>query len=174
MILLVSDCVWLITITTTHLLSLQSGLSSHVWSFLTTQIAILPYLFIANQDSTRIVGLSFTVVGSHFATLELHLVFSAKLRIWQDSACKMEPRSVTIITDWASQQPTHTAINLPYSFNVVQCPHPNCSPHQEGMCGVPPLSIVFFSEVSHVVLYIYHLALSWILSEVENLPSSNL
>ena len=27
------------------------------------------------------------------ATLGLHLGFSAKLRIWQVSACKMEPRS---------------------------------------------------------------------------------
>ena len=32
------------------------------------------------------------------ATLGLHLGFSAKLRIWQLSACKMKPRSGTIIT----------------------------------------------------------------------------
>ena len=32
------------------------------------------------------------------APLGLHLEFSAKLRIWQVSACKMEPQSGTIIT----------------------------------------------------------------------------
>ena len=35
---------------------------------------------------------------SFIATLGLHLGFSASLRIWQVSACKMEPRSGTIIT----------------------------------------------------------------------------
>ena len=41
--------------------------------------------------------------------------------------------------------------------NVVRCPYPNCSLHQEGTCGVP-----------------LHSALSWILSKVENLVSSSL
>ena len=46
---------------------------------------------------------------THFcpvATLGLHLGFSAKLRTWQVSACKMEPRSGTIITDRTSQPPS--------------------------------------------------------------------
>ena len=28
-------------------------------------------------------------------------------------------------------------------FNVVRCPQPNCSPHQQSMCGVPPPRICF-------------------------------
>ena len=56
---------------------------------------------------------------SIFATLGLHLGFSAKLRIWQVSACKMEPRSGII--SWFGP-PTHLI----------------CSTHQECMCGVPP------------------------------------
>ena len=36
---------------------------------------------------------------SLFATLGLHLGISAKLKIWQVPACKMEPRSGTITTD---------------------------------------------------------------------------
>ena len=35
----------------------------------------------------------------------LHLGFSAKLRIWQVSACKMEPRSGNI--SWKNHPPTH-------------------------------------------------------------------
>ena len=50
------------------------------------------------------------------------------------------------------------------SFNVVRCPHPICSTHQECMCGVPPCNSVPLP----------HLALSWILSKVENLESSSL
>ena len=30
------------------------------------------------------------------------------------------------------------------SFNVVQCPHPNCSPHQQSMWGVPPPPSISF------------------------------
>ena len=44
------------------------------------------------------------------ATLGLHLGFSAKLRIWQVSACKMEPQSGTIITGPASQPSTELVI----------------------------------------------------------------
>ena len=50
------------------------------------------------------------------------------------------------------------------SFKVVRCPHPICSTHQECMCGVPPCNSVPLP----------HLALSWILSKVENLESSSL
>jgi len=31
------------------------------------------------------------------------------------------------------------------SFNVVQCPHPNCSPHQQSMWGVPPFRVYLFT-----------------------------
>ena len=34
------------------------------------------------------------------------------------------------------------------SFNVVRCPHPICSTHQEGMRGVPPFQYKFFCVVS--------------------------
>ena len=40
-----------------------------------------------------------------FATLGLHLGFSAKQRIWQVSACKMEPQGGTIITLEPATQP---------------------------------------------------------------------
>ena len=66
----------------------------------------------------------------------------------------------------------------PYlSFNVVQCPHPICSTHQEGTCGVPPIQFKFFCGVSPPPwnsVHLPHLALSWILSNVENLASSSL
>ena len=65
-------------------------------------------------------------------------------------------------------------------FNVVRCPHPICSTHQEGMCGVlSPSSSTNISvrcppppQCNSVPLP--HLALSWILSKVENLTSSSL
>ena len=62
------------------------------------------------------------------------------------------------------------------SFNVVRCPHPLCSTHQEGMCGVPPFQYKFFCAVSPPCnsVPLPHLALSWILSKVENLASSSL
>ena len=81
------------------------------------------------------------IYGYSIATPWLHLQFSEKLRIWQVSACEMEPRSGTIITDWASQpasQPTsQPAVNLLCSFNVVRCPHPNCPPINK-VCAVSP------------------------------------
>ena len=63
--------------------------------------------------------------------------------------------------------------------NVVRCPHTNCSPHQEGMCCVPtPIApliekvcVVFPPFRIHSVS-LSHSALSWILSKVENLVSS--
>ena len=46
----------------------------------------------------RIYGLcERTDLYKFFATLGLHLGFSAKLRIWQVPTCKMEPRSGMII-----------------------------------------------------------------------------
>ena len=126
-----------------------------------------------------------TILGSgDIATLGLHLGFSAKLRIWQVSACKMEPRSGII--SWLGPPPTHPqlsfsckccAVSPPQqsmcgvppsqymlSFKVVRCPHPICSTHQECMCGVPPCNSVPLP----------HLALSWIPSKVKNLTSSSL
>ena len=44
-------------------------------------------------------------VSIHYCRTRLHLGFSAKLRIWQVSACKMEPRSGTKITGPASHPP---------------------------------------------------------------------
>ena len=29
--------------------------------------------------------------------------------------------------------------HLSFFYNVMRCPHPNCFPHQEGMCGVLPM-----------------------------------
>ena len=45
------------------------------------------------------------------ATLGLHLGFSAKLRIWQVSACKMEPRSGII--SWFGPPPTNIEVLSP-------------------------------------------------------------
>ena len=46
------------------------------------------------------------LASDNIATLGLHLGFSAKLRIWQVSACKMEPRSGTKITGPPSHPPS--------------------------------------------------------------------
>ena len=37
---------------------------------------------------------------------------------------------------------------LRFSLNVVRCPHPNCSSHQQSMCGAPPPSSIHFCAVS--------------------------
>ena len=63
------------------------------------------------------------------------------------------------------------------SFNVVRCPHPSCSTHQEGMCGAPLFQYKYFCAVSPPYensVPLPHLALSCILSKVENLSSSSL
>ena len=77
----------------------------------------------------------------NFATLELHLRLSAKLRIWQVSACEMEPQSGTIIP---ASQP---ASSLPTLF--FQCcavfPSKLFSPSTK-YCGVPPSQYMFFSS----------------------------
>ena len=50
-------------------------------------------------------------------------------------------------TKWyySLQEPTRPdqTTQLSFSFNVVRCPHPNCSPHQQSMCGVPPSQYIF-------------------------------
>ena len=85
--------------------------------------------------------LSLNATSTDIATLGLHLGFSAKLRIWQVSTCKMEPLSGTIITGPSTQPSTELV-----SFNVVWCPHPNCCPHQESICGVPPQNTFFLCD----------------------------
>ena len=66
----------------------------------------LPVTKITAEDG-RFFGGSICLSTAKFqiiATLGLHLGFSAKLRIWQVSACKMEPRSGII--SWFGP-PTH-------------------------------------------------------------------
>ena len=72
-----------------------------------------------------------------FATLGLHLGFSAKLKIWQVPACKMEPRSGII--SWKNRPPTR-----PYGFSWtdILCSVPTLVWTTDqitpiGMCGVP-------------------------------------
>ena len=69
-----------------------------------------------------------------YCRIRLHLEFSAKLRIWQVPACKMEPRSGNIFCKNRPTRPTDRPASLVYglafAFNVVRCPHPNCFPHQ--------------------------------------------
>ena len=69
----------------------------------------------------------------NIATLGLHLGFSAKLKIWQVSACKMEPRSGTIITDWASQ-PASQPTSQPSTYLVFKC----CAVSPPQLCAVSP------------------------------------
>ena len=126
----------------------------------------------------------------------LHLGFSAKLRIWQVPACKMEPQNGVIL--WLGPPTAKlffvNVVRCPHpnkvcvacgvppsqymlSFNVVRCPHPLCSTHQEDVCGVPPFQYKFFCAVSPPPcnsVPLPHLALSLILSKVENLESSSL
>ena len=103
-------------------------------------------------------------LGQGIVTLGLHLEFSAKLRIWQVSACKMEPRSGTKIsgppTNPATQPSTELVICTGTLFlcavsppppllalfrKYVHCPHPLLVPCSENMCGVPPLPVYTFS-----------------------------
>ena len=43
-------------------------------------------------------------IGQYYCHTRLHLGFSAKLRIWQVSACKMEPQSGFMIYTYESQR----------------------------------------------------------------------
>ena len=76
--------------------------------------------------------------------------------IWQVPACKMEPRSGIIFcknrpdpTD-PTDRPASLVKRLAYAFNVVRCPHPNCSSHQQSMCGVPPLPTPIVHPINKV------------------------
>ena len=65
-----------------------------------------------------------------------------------------------------------------FSFNVVRCPHPYCFPINK-LCAVSPLPVYVFSlRCPHhppcSSLPLLPLALSWILSKVENLANSSL
>ena len=63
----------------------------------------------------------------------------------------------------------------PPSFYVVRCPHPMCYSRQQSMCGVPPSQYTFFlCGVPPNVVFFSTVALSWILSKIENLASSSL
>ena len=77
----------------------------------------------------NVVVVALLIVTSHIiATLGLHLGFSARLRIWQVSAYKMEPRSGSIIIGPATQPPTQPSTEL------VIC---NLAPVQK-VCEVSP------------------------------------
>ena len=72
-------------------------------------IRIQPFMicWVLNGHKSQFLTCSVGKGGSIYCHTRLHLDFSAKLRIWQVSTCKMEPRSGTIITDWASQPSTY-------------------------------------------------------------------
>ena len=80
--------------------------------------------------STILQQMFILLMESSFCHTRLHLGFSAKLRIWQVPACKMEPRSGTIITDWASQPASQPASPPPTYFDtsaiLTFCPHLLC------------------------------------------------
>ena len=105
----------------------------------------------------RVKELDFSV----FATLGLHLGFSAKLKIWQVPACKMEPRSGYIMQLGPTTHPPTASVgnpswilskveNLVLSMlcgvptpltKYVRCPHPN------KVCAVsPPSKYMIFPE----------------------------
>ena len=93
-------------------------------------------------------------------------ILDSQPRIWQVSACKMEPRSGII--SWFGPPPTHRqlsffckccAVSPPQqsmcgvplsqymlSFKVERCPHPICSTHQE-CTGCPTKKFTFFKPV---------------------------
>ena len=75
----------------------------------------------------------------------LHLGFSAKLRIWQLPACKMEPQSGIIL--WLGP-PTHSPPTHPQLSFFCKC----CwvSPPQQSMCGVPTPFVPLIMKVCAV------------------------
>ena len=106
----------------------------------------IKFICIKDIISRRYVRVQYRI--AFYCHTRLHLGCSAKLRIWQVSACKMEPQSGTIITDWASQPAVYLlwfsqccAVSPPQLFppskKYVRCPpHPNiCFPPQV----VPPI-----------------------------------
>ena len=92
------------------------------------------------------------IVTSHIiATLGLHLGFSARLRIWQVSAYKMEPRGGSIIIGPATQPPTQPSTELvicnlaPVQKVCEVSPPPIALAHcSKNMCGVPPSRYTLF------------------------------
>ena len=105
-------------------------------------------------------------------TIRLHLGFSAKLSIWQVSACKREPQNGII---FCKRRPNQTQPPSSIFLSMlcgVPTPNwqvcmvspdpefvfsPNCSLHQESMCGVPPPRIHFSLRCPpHVVLSLCH------------------
>ena len=115
-----------------------------------------------------------------FCHTRLHLGFSAKLRIWQVPACKMEPRSGIIFcknpTRPDSTRPDHPVQFRDLLFLSMLCGVPTpIVPLINKVCAVsPPPSIRFFCAVSPPMQFFPSLSLSWILSKIENLASSSL
>ena len=128
-------------------------------------------------------GIAF-IQGIHCHTRAPSWILS-KAEIWQVPACKMEPRSGYKMQLGPPTHHHHHRISWKSlleaqqcwksgSFNVVRCPHPNCSPHQQSMCSVPPFQYMFIlcgvpPHWSSVPLP--HLAMYWILSVVGNMSS---
>ena len=111
-----------------------------------------------------------------FATLGLHLGFSAKLKIWQVPACIMEPRSGYIMQLGPTTHPTTASVGNPSGIlskvenlvlsmlcgvptpltKYVRCPHPilhvydfpitQLLPPQKSMCRVRPPLLASCSE----------------------------
>ena len=76
-----------------------------------------------------------------FATLGVHLGFSAKLRIWQVSACKMEPQNGFMILAWTTPHPPTAKIFLSMLCGV---PTPTV-PLINKECAVSLLPVYVFS-----------------------------
>ena len=106
----------------------------------------------------NVVVVALLIVTSHIiATLGLHLGFSARLRIWQVSAYKMEPRSGSIIIGPATQPPTQPSTelvicNLAPVQKVCEVPPPPLHWHTvQKICAVsPPPGVHFFCAVLYL------------------------
>ena len=87
------------------------------------------------------------ILCTYYCHTRLHLGLSAYLRIWQVSACKMEPQSGTIITLEPASHPASQPPSQPCTYfdslNIVRCPHPNCSIINKVCAVSPPPSICF-------------------------------
>ena len=107
---------------------LQTWLYCHLWSVLSTIPGVVYSVYWATLVTSlyecrlRAPGHSHHHTDSaavFIATLDLHLGFSVTLRIWQVTACKMEPRSGNI--SW-KKPPTHPATHpptRPYGFSCL-------------------------------------------------------
>ena len=75
----------------------------------------------------------------------LHLGYSAKLRIWQVSACKMEPQSGTIITlELASHPASQPAVYLLWLSQCCAVSPPQLFPPSMKYVRCPPSQYMFF------------------------------